>query len=737
MKEPPSPTSRSYRKLVYLIQDRRLTEAFSLMQQMIATNKGNTWILQEEMDEYLRSYGCMKEVLLSGVEDARRDRLYGELQGKMMCLADQVAMQDLCQTSDEWYHSLRRSWLKSAGKPLAGYLPMLQDYADNLAIAQALPDGGKSLMALQQTYYKQLDSLFLTILTNIRWSHEEWAAAQEMLLREAIPPQAVSLTTSAVTLSLQKCFDPLKLQWILRACHHPSQAVYVRALVGMMMVCYQYPDRLKFYPEWRQAVEEMLHTEPLRQLIKETGLQLIRAQQTETACQHIKKEIIPDIIQKEGFFAPSKLRDILQDGEADDFNPDWKATEAFEQKMEEIAKMQQEGIDIQYTSFSSTKHLPFFVKEMAHWFLPFDSRHPEVADILDSRSPIPQHKALLQVLQMGNLCPSDCYSLCLLLRSMSEGMQQQVFSRLAPPEVQEMLGDDFAPHPVEETPRQTMKLYLQDLYRFYRLQEHGSAFYDIFTFEASALTSDMCFYDPEFILGQADLLFGYREYDRAIYYYAQLERDYPSHHTAELFQKVGYCNEKKKAYDLAATYYERADGMKPGHPWTLRHLAFCLRNVEKYDQAIACYDQLDRRFPDDTSTLYGRARTLTCARRYDEALKLFYKVDYLQPDNPKVWRGIVWCSLSLGRLEQAEKYGLRLLDAGRAADDLMNMGHLCVLRKAYRQACDYYREAAGKHPGDSDNFRHQLQGELRNLVRMGCPENDLHIIYDIVSSQQP
>jgi tetratricopeptide (TPR) repeat protein len=96
-----------------------------------------------------------------------------------------------------------------------------------------------------------------------------------------------------------------------------------------------------------------------------------------------------------------------------------------------------------------------------------------------------------------------------------------------------------------------------------------------------------------------------------------------------------------------------------------------------YLEALSCYSQLLDLRPEKKSYLLNQSVCLMQLTHYEEALKVLYKLNYEHPDDDNVSRVLAWALVGDGKCEQAAKIYQRLLadEATSVDDDLLNYGY--------------------------------------------------------------
>ena len=117
-------------------------------------------------------------------------------------------------------------------------------------------------------------------------------------------------------------------------------------------------------------------------------------------------------------------------------------------------------------------------------------------------------------------------------------------------------------------------------------------------------------------------------------------------------------------------------------------------------------------------------------KQYEEALKSYFKVEYLSPGNKKIWRPIGWCSLLVGKKQQAEQYFTKLVEDAPNKFDLMNMGHVQWCLGKRKIALEYYKQSINDAEMSENEFMEAFHEDLEHLLRQGVDAEDVPIMLD-------
>ena len=198
-----------------------------------------------------------------------------------------------------------------------------------------------------------------------------------------------------------------------------------------------------------------------------------------------------------------------------------------------------------------------------------------------------------------------------------------------------------------------------------------------------------------------------------------------------MFQRLGYCFERKGNYPSAIKCYMEANSIAAGNKWTLRHLATCFRKNGAMQEALDCYQELVVLEPDNLQFSYHVGACLVELGEFDEALQCFYKMDLAEEENVNAWRGIAWCNFQTGKLDRAELYYGKIIALQPTDNDWLNAGHVAWCQGNLPQAVDYYRQGAQAAQSPL-TFRQLLLKDRDLLKNKGISDTDLLLMLEVI-----
>lgn len=721
-----------HRDIAASLADMQLNEAHERLETMLL--ECGDWTLSNRLEQVRTAYGYMLQYMRQGVNDPGRRRLHKRLLAETHEIADQARLKLLDATSTHFYHLLRKQSARLIPeRSLTRLQAVLEAFPDELAVCSLLPDGQGAEQVMKR-HEDALQSLFFTVWTNSAWTGEEEEEARRILASPLTPLNDRCLLVSTATLSLMECFDPRKYAWMLDACARQEPELSLRALVGLALATHRHRQRLPLYPDLEARLSLVEEDPSLGDRLASVYLELQRSRYTEEVDRQMREEIIPDMMRNVDLIRHFRFGATEGDDDTER-NPDWG--EALEQaglgdKIRRMNELQMEGEDIYIATFSQLKKFAFF-HDMCNWFYPFELHHSGVVRLLGLH-PTGDNASISLLLQYGYFCNSDKYSLCFVLNALPPAERRMALSQMAAQDfeavIEERKREGIAGS--INRPEDILRQYVQDLYRFYRLNPRRKEFHNPLQMECDlheipALRPLLC--TPERLHPIAAYHFRKRHYRQAAQLYGQIASMVTQ--DDDVYRKQAYCLQKQGDYAAAATLYLKAEVLKPNHAWTLRQLATCHRRLQQPAEALHCYQELEAMNPDDPTLLYPKGCCLAEMKAYDDALQCFFKLDYLEERCTKAWRAIAWCSFLTGKEEQARKYYDQVLRQSPVASDYLNLGHLCWCHGDVAQASQHYLQCLHL-VGSKPSFREMLLADREILAERGIPEEELALMVDML-----
>lgn len=694
-----------------LIDERRLYEALELLASF--GSKYPELDVAVALDGIRDDYDRMADYWGRGYRDPQLEEIYSALLRRMYRLTANVSLR---------YAVGHLPFLSGISRRISGVgrdwsllvlRAALEGFVSDVAMSGLEPEHKRKerQTEIHTAHQRLMDDLFDYIWTSEQWNDGTAEQLGEILLSPTVDSNDQQLIVSAVMLGCMNMFDISKFRLLVNVYRNSAdEKVRQRALVGWALALDNGRDGI--FPEQRAMVDGLLADTHVCDELTELQIQMLYCMNAESDNRKIQREIMPDILKHNNLhITPGGIEEKAEDPMQDILDPE--ASERSMEKVEEgfrkMVDMQKQGSDIYFGGFSQMKRFPFF-DSISNWFVPFYVEHPGISGVFDAFG---ESRFMQMMLNSGPFCNSDKYSFIMAFR--------QVLDRL-PQNMREMLNNGEAAVPGgmpidgQDTPAYIRRIYLQDIYRFFRLYPARSNFYNPFDYrKADGQPSGYIFFANRiFKDGPLEARFG--EIGAFMLKHKMLSE------AAELLDNYGGGAKDYQYYMLAGhvllrrdetLMYNRLSDMTAsqcfGHalemrPGDIRALIGCARALfyeGKYAEAADAYGRLMAAEPEKRSHQLGYCVCLTNFMRYDEALKVLYRLDYERPDDENVNRVMARALMGDGKYEQAEKVYQRLRERGVVdSNDTLNAGY-----------CAWF---AGRNKVAADNFVAYLKSRSAN-----------------------
>lgn len=687
------------------------------------------WDLRAAVDSMAEAYTMMLRYFRTGAPDTSRRTMFRSFLNQGYTLCDRAEREGLTRTSADLYYSTLRT-VQTMGMTLTKAVSYLEEAGRQLSALPQTPDSTSDTLRtpIDRQRAEAGRRMFDVIWTSAPWTLADAETARSLTASPLVPEADVALFVSALTMALLHQFDAVKFDLLLDLLADSRPSVSSRAWVGFGLATLRHDRRIRLNPSLPSRLELLADDANAVATLRNLQIQLLATLETQEIEKQLHEDIIPTMLRNPKF-QPSKLglETIDEMLRGNDPNPEWRENETvkrIEDKLKRLAEMQAAGADVYMGTFAAMKQqFPFF-GVMSNWFLAFDGHHPDIAASLRE---IPRFMRSLFTSDL--LCDSDKHSFALMLSSIPAPQRRLMEQQFEAMGINDLPPTDVAPSTSVDDERQR-RVYLQDLYRFFRLSRHHRQFAN--PFEGNLVFADTVslapmLSDDESMLQIAEFAFRHKLYAKALHFYGKLAT--PS---VDVFQKTGYCYQASGQYDAACNAYARALLVDEGNAWTLRHMGQCALLGGHFDRALDCWMRLSILLPDDLQVERRLGETLVHLGRYDEAFKHLYKVDYLAPDQPRTLRALAWCSFMAQKPEQAERFYAKLLAAHPTADDYMNAGHTAWVTGNIPTAIERYRACLKIQEVDHmpDDF---FNTDADVLAAYGLMPDDFRILIDAVN----
>lgn len=650
---------------------------------------------RETFDTLCQDHSLMLNFLLRGFPDAQREPLYAKLLDRTYALVANLETLWRCKNVGIFADAFRHA------KGINPSPTLVQEVLERFVSDEAMlsleaneETAREKRHALHDRHQAFMDGLFCSLFTALQWSTEEAQTMARIILLPTISLQDALLMVSGVSMSAMNEFDLRKLQLlgtVYQEAHEP--ALRQRALVGLVL---SLGDRTSLFAERTEGLLNALAAnEQFESGLADMQKQIFYCLNAERDHETIEKDIMPTIIKNSNlkvtrFGIEEKEEDALENllhPDAED-----KAMEAVEEGILKMNRMMEAGSDINFGGFSQMKRFPFFAT-FSNWLTPYYAEHP---GIREAREKLGSGDFLGAMLRHGDFCESDKFSFLLgmahIFERVSKNMRETLRNGAAFEFPDGMDADEFFAKVRRDEDALSRRLYLQDLYRIFRLYAPAKDLWNPFaeTKEASALFLTGAFF-KRFTAAKMSVSRFLRRKSCPVLL-GRLLGSFSSE-DPEYAMLSGWYGLQMKEYELAAMSFHRvlsliaeqqalsaevdlqATSTDADQRQALRGLATALMRLERFAEAAEAYGKLLTLQPDNVGLTLNRCVALLESGGEAEAVELLFKLHYLQPDDVNVRRALAWGLLALGRFEQAGRHHEMLLSGKPSAADWLNAGY--------------------------------------------------------------
>jgi len=689
----------------------------------------------DRLDDLEQNYRFLLHYYITGVDDPQRKTVYNKLIAKIFVLNSELREELILRNSSNYEYTQKRYYPHTKRHhTTVDLFNALKYYHSQTALIKSGEDiQPVELKRLRSNYESLIPELF-----GLFWLSTVIGSQEKILFNEAMQtdyPGWIEKTVliSALTLNLWRMFDENKLMLLFDACLVDDQKVKQRALVGLCFVMAKYNRFLPFFPSIRNRLVLLADDHHIVDNFQNIIIQIIATAETEKITKKMQEEILPEVMKISPMLKDKMDADsLLNSDEWGEENPEWQdllEQSGVSDKLKELSELQLEGADVYMSTFSLLKNFPFF-SEFTNWFIPFDSQNLAINELFKT-----DDKTLLSAFVSNNImCNSDKYSFCLSILQMPEsqrGMLKQSF-KMEAEQLDEMAKDEaiLTPNVVSKN---ISRLYIQDLFRFFKLNPQHGDFSDMFSFSLLMHRSylfEILSANRDFKLNIAEYYFSKNHYIQALELFEKIQ--YEITPTAAIYQKIGYSFQMTSQFPQALDAYLKSDLIQTNDIWTVRKIALCYRIMGEFEKALEFYLQADYLKPNQLSVLMQIGHCYVELGRYKEALGVYFKLDATSEENVKVWRAISWCSFISGNIPQSDYYVKKLLENEPNAHDFLNAGHISWCQHKLETAIDFYQKSLSLQQNSWELFLETFNEDKSFLIANGIDATEIPLLLDSI-----
>ena len=637
----------------------------------------------ERLLELKEDYTLLAGYWRQGVEDPQRQEQYQRLLQRVYLLFSNVAVYRHLQASSFLIGLYQQARQSQREWTLAAIRGEMENFVSEIAMLEFEPENKRAdkRRELYKEHQQQMNTLFNYVLTSRMWTEGVGRGFTELLLSPTVDSIDQQQLVSAITLSLMNHFDMVKFRLLVD--------VYRQS---------QDESMLYVYPEQKALIDELLESDKVCEEITELQMQLVYTLNAEKDNETIRQEIMPDLMKNDAFhITRNGIEEMEEDPLEDILHPDAseRRIEKLEASMQRMIDMQKQGADIYFAGFAQMKRYPFFY-DISNWMVPFYIQHPDIQQFVDRME---YHRFVASILDKGPFCNSDKYSFVIAAN--------QVFGQL-PESVRNLMKHNEASLGELEigesqTAAYIRRIYLMDLYRFFRLFPNRSALCNPFE-EQHMEVSTLNLFRSELLKNTP--LDAYKH---------SVIRLMKKFRFEKMAKEVLYTfpeEQKDAQYYLWMGLYSEALDLEPDNERALSGAARDVFLRGDYEKACEYYDRLLLLYPGKTGYMLNKSVCHVKLKDYEEALKLLYQLDYEHPDEVNIQRVFAWTLTCDDKLEQAEKQYRQLESEQQAtAEDYMNYGYCLWLLNRIDDAAARFRKYVELTPEEKKPYLRLFDSE--------------------------
>ena len=713
--------SESLNQVFDYLKSRRLGEAIQTLEAFLSVHPHQ--INTDRLFAIRTDYQLMADYWRRGFKDPQLPSLYENLLQRMYVLCSNIAINYTVRHTPYLSSLMLKAHMTPRDWSPQVIREELESFVSDIALADLEPEhvSEAKKKEIYARHHESMVILFDYILTSGLWTDGFATAMEEMLLSPTLDTNDQQLLISSVMLSSINYFDMAKFRMLVHVYQRATDIfVRQRALVGWVLALHSDLGQ-NIYQEEVQLVEKLLEDEAVCKDLVELQQQIIYCINAEADNAMIQQEIMPDLIKSQGFRITKngvveqeedELNDILHPDETE------KNMEKMEASFHRMVDMQNQGSDIYFGGFSQMKRFPFFT-ELANWFVPFYTDHPSITEALGK---FKSSRFLQMMLNGGPFCNSDKYSFLLAFSQVINSIPAQVREMMDRGDV----GLYEVPTEERQKPAYIRRIYLQDIYRFFRIFKQRDCFRTIFspTDERYLFFQNPIFRSTHleaYFNDMTAFLIKKKKMNEAL----KLLKNYGDHRRDfQYYMMAGYLG-----YQPLESY-ARALEMQPGNERAMRGYARILFAEERYGEALEMYDQLVAIQPEKKSYLLNRAVCQTNLGRYEEAEKVLFRLNYETPDDDHVNRVLAWALTCDGKYEQADHLYRQLLSVEEPSeDDLLNYGYSLWFSGNIDDAADCFHRYLKESGHDKEYI---IENEVDLIQDKGITEPEIQMMLYIL-----
>lgn len=684
-------------------------------------------------------YELMKSYMRKGLNDPQFEEVYDRLLKALYVLNADVQLAVFLNENPSYQAAYMD--VQSLDADLDAIKTRLEAFVQDIALLSLEPQEEQKVrkQELYDRHQQYVNKLFNALLVSPQWNESTAEFAQELLLSPTIDAVDAQLLLSGVMLSVIQLFDIHQFQTLVQVYRQATDPhLRQRALVGTVLSLPE--NEGDIYPEIQQTINTLCQDEQTCRELLELQMQMFYCMNADADNEKLQKDIIPSLmkgsnisISRAGIVEKEEdeVDEMLNPGAAD------QAMEEMERNFNQMMNMQKAGSDIYFGGFSHMKRFAFFMT-LSNWFVPFYEEHPGLQQVNDK---LGGNKFMQLLLESGPFCDSDKYSFVLGLSSIIDKIPQNMREML---DNQDVFGTTVG---MEEksNPAYVRRMYLQDLYRFYRIYHNKNDFHN--PFDTSAVENSaffvICPYFRESPLKDRVMEVGKFLYKHHFYRELwQLLGAYKDSDDIEYWRLAAMASYREKDYLSADKAYTNVLEMNADDMPAIRGKALTGFYLEKYEQAVEYNRRLLELDATNEHVQLNLAVSLMNNDEIEEGMSLLFKLNYDHPENLSIQRSLAWGYLRQQKPQQAAPIYMRLLaNQHRMPTDCLNAGYCQWFLSNMEETVNLFKQYVAETnkerpmPGGNTLLHDVFAMDADLLQQYGIGMKEAFVMEDLVANE--
>lgn len=704
------------------VEKGQLMEALRMTQPVISLEP--YLVKGEQLEDIYEDYHRMLVYMRSGFVDPQRDKMYQDLLARMYRLLIHYEIEWRCTHENLFGEARRRRLLMSHDEQRA----VLEGFVSDVALASldewSTTDNNKT-EELYKRHQQFVSQLFYTLLISRQWRTADAEFYKSLILSPTIDSNDALVITAAIMLACINEYDTLKFSTLVEVYRETTdEYIRQRALVGWVLSMNK-----TLTPEEQKLIDRLIADEEVARDLIDLQKQLLFTVSAEKDTETIQRDIMPTLIKNNQFSITrdgivekddDPMQDIL-DPEADD-----RKMAEVEEMLHQMQQMQNAGSDVYFGGFSQMKRFSFFY-DLSNWFTPFYLQHPGIAGVVEKLNSM---QVMRNIAENGPFCDSDKYSFTLAIST--------ILNQL-PDNVKEMMGNadvlgPTVPTETMTTPTYIRRMYLQDLYRFFRLfhlrielrsplADKGYLFLHDERFDKMAIS--------DFRTELARFFHQRHDGDSL----AMLTPFMTDDSNDSLYYRAVCAYYYQNDYDEAILRLEPLMDRQPDNTRVMAMLARSYMQVDRYEDAQALYSKLILMNPENKQYELNYCVALCRRHAFDEAVERLYRLNYEDENDLNIQRILAWALMGQNRLAQADDmYRQVVAHEHHVAADCLNSGYCKWFMKDYDGAVAFFRQYLEEQQlsRDDKQLMSEFDTDRQTLYDHGITPLDITLMRDMV-----